>query len=955
MSDREPVLKDCFKVKKGLCVTGNASITGNLTLSGDFGWMNPDALLTVGNINTTNLSAGTLYSSNHEFVDVPLGLDYTIIHPISVVDETIFESNLQVEENVIIKGDLSVDGDTYFSTGAAGSINIGNTDTDVVNFVAKVGSDIIPSDVNTYNLGTSALYWNTLYVHDISAHGSVEIEENLDVTGDTTLDGTFSAIGSSVFDNNVHIKGDLRVDGNAYLSAGSGGSINIGDTSTDNIVFVADVSSNIIPDESNKYDLGSPTQEWRELYVQDISGSQDLSIDRYVNFSGLSSGELSGKFISYQPDGEITTSTLIVDEVSRATTKVNNTSAEWDSVYSWVNSDSATNNSDYNQTAYVNASGDAMTGDLNMGSKKLITTRVQTGDDSKILTLLGGSDSSDGAQIMLVGADHPTANIRNRVQINADDVIIGDVFDTNYQPWVLHVDVDNKQVMLGGLSPLNNSDISLYGHTTVSGDMLPNSDVDFDLGSNSHQWNTLFTQDISASNAVSASNLIVTGMSTLSSLSLSADSTTPVLRVSQLGSGNAVEVVDTTDPDDSPFVIDATGKVGIGVTVPSAKLHVDGVSRFSRASTGSQPSIVTIENTATGTTANQALEVIGDMTATGSISAAGDIYAANNSLIFSDGNSGNDETWSKQDAIDAKRVRGQWDNIHHDGSLIIPVSSTVAGDFTAKGDVILGQPNTVITLGQIGSDITPKIDGGYVLGAPGAAWKSIESEEITTGTIQTVSISGGSLYFAPIESSGLDINPVGASPSAYSSDPYEPERVLTYQDIVSARDTTSVVQSNSAYWAEQVQTIRTGSLNLTFNTTNGSGTVYHSEFLPIATDNPAGDARWDDITYAHAMVLPFKTVVSKVILRATASQGATVKVNIHSNHGVTNMNTLDYKYFPETPIASAENSFQYNNESKVFTFADTTSATVGETLGISISGDKVISTTNVSIVLRYIE
>ena len=52
-------------------------------------------------------------------------------------------------------------------------------------------------------------------------------------------------------------------------------------------------------------------------------------------------------------------------------TDVSQTSSEWNSVYSWVGTDSATNKSDYNQTAYVNASGDKMTGKLEIVSSEL--------------------------------------------------------------------------------------------------------------------------------------------------------------------------------------------------------------------------------------------------------------------------------------------------------------------------------------------------------------------------------------------------------------------------------------------------------------------------------------------------------------------------------------------------------------------------------------------------------
>jgi hypothetical protein len=52
------------------------------------------------------------------------------------------------------------------------------------------------------------------------------------------------------------------------------------------------------------------------------------------------------------------------------------------------------------------------------------------------------------------------------------------------------------------------------------------------------------------------------------------DNTNAALRITQLGTGNALLVEDSTNPDASPFVIDATGKVGIGTTAPLFDLHI---------------------------------------------------------------------------------------------------------------------------------------------------------------------------------------------------------------------------------------------------------------------------------------------------------------------------------------------------------------------------------------------
>lgn len=48
------------------------------------------------------------------------------------------------------------------------------------------------------------------------------------------------------------------------------------------------------------------------------------------------------------------------------------------------------------------------------------------------------------------------------------------------------------------------------------------------------------------------------------------DNTNAALRVTQLGTGNAILVEDSANPDSSPFVVTAAGDVGIGTTSPSS-------------------------------------------------------------------------------------------------------------------------------------------------------------------------------------------------------------------------------------------------------------------------------------------------------------------------------------------------------------------------------------------------
>ena len=57
---------------------------------------------------------------------------------------------------------------------------------------------------------------------------------------------------------------------------------------------------------------------------------------------------------------------------------------------------------------------------------------------------------------------------------------------------------------------------------------------------------------------------------------ISANSATDALRITQTGAGNAILVEDSANPDSTPFVVNASGNVGVGTASPLTKLNVEG-------------------------------------------------------------------------------------------------------------------------------------------------------------------------------------------------------------------------------------------------------------------------------------------------------------------------------------------------------------------------------------------
>jgi len=110
-------------------------------------------------------------------------------------------------------------------------------------------------------------------------------------TGST---GNFGAISGSGLD----ITGNANIAGNLTL----GGTITIGDASTDNVVVNADLSSSIIPNNDNAFDLGSAAARYRAIYGTNIygainatngivSGSSQIT---YASISSIPAGIVSG-------------------------------------------------------------------------------------------------------------------------------------------------------------------------------------------------------------------------------------------------------------------------------------------------------------------------------------------------------------------------------------------------------------------------------------------------------------------------------------------------------------------------------------------------------------------------------------------------------------------------------------------------------------------------------------
>ena len=135
--------------------------------------------------------------------------------------------------------------------------------TDVVSAINELDAEL--GTITSGAMGTTASTVSTAIA---------ELDGRLDSINDTLLNTAALYVSG-----NAQIDGTLTVDGVVNFKAGSSGSVTLGDTNTDNVVFNADVNSHIIPNTDNTYDLGSSGQEWRNLYVDGTAKIDALAAD----------------------------------------------------------------------------------------------------------------------------------------------------------------------------------------------------------------------------------------------------------------------------------------------------------------------------------------------------------------------------------------------------------------------------------------------------------------------------------------------------------------------------------------------------------------------------------------------------------------------------------------------------------------------------------------------------
>jgi hypothetical protein len=200
-------------------VTGTLSVSPYLSLSGNTISSTNDV------INLTPATGGVIYQGAINVGDIRIS-DHTIatvngsnleITPDGSGTTQIY-SNTKVWGDLEVTGDLNADGDVRIT----GNITIVNDNTGSINFATGISSDIVPTDDNTYNLGTDVLRWRSLYAYNLYS-GNVSITGSTITTRTADTDLILSGNGTgSVAIEDISIK-DYTISSTSDLILQAGG------------------------------------------------------------------------------------------------------------------------------------------------------------------------------------------------------------------------------------------------------------------------------------------------------------------------------------------------------------------------------------------------------------------------------------------------------------------------------------------------------------------------------------------------------------------------------------------------------------------------------------------------------------------------------------------------------------------------------------------------------------
>ena len=179
----------------------------------------------------------------------------------TIDDNTAITGTLDVTNLASLDGGIDVDGAFTVANTSGNITTTGTLDTGDATLDTATVSDLTDNEIVI--AGTA---------------GRLEGDSNFRFDGSNFMIG---ASGSETFKVGV-LSGNTEITGNLTL----GGNITIGDADTDSIQLDGELTSNIVPDVNDTYDLGTATKAWRDLFISESVQFTGASTENELRIPG---------------------------------------------------------------------------------------------------------------------------------------------------------------------------------------------------------------------------------------------------------------------------------------------------------------------------------------------------------------------------------------------------------------------------------------------------------------------------------------------------------------------------------------------------------------------------------------------------------------------------------------------------------------------------------------------
>jgi len=437
-------------------------------------------------------------------------------------------ANLQVEGDIeVVGGKITLANGETIDAETADQITINSNGLTIIKSngaeivrVSSSGIKITGSATTTGNLivqGQTQLSTTTIA-------GKLTISAPTQITGDLTFD---TATSTGAFT----VQGPFTVSGSGNVSFDTSGTITFGSSTSTPLIFTGYVQSNILPYSDLTYNLGSPSYRWANLYV----GTTTIGSTITINSTDITSSEALNLIASATSTWKTLAGNLTIQSAGNLTQNFATSSQ-----YTLSQGTLSRFSIDGSGNLSLAGASISLTGNtLIQGSATTTNNLIVQGQTQLSTTTIAGK-----------------LTISAPIQISALTQITGGLtFDTGTSTGAFTVQGPFTVSGSGNVS-FDTSGTITFGSSTstpliftgyVQSNILPYSDLTYNLGSPSYRWANLYVATTTIGNTI-----------TISSHTLEGSATTTFF----------------TTGNPNQLVLGENGNVGIGTATPTAKLTI---------------------------------------------------------------------------------------------------------------------------------------------------------------------------------------------------------------------------------------------------------------------------------------------------------------------------------------------------------------------------------------------